>query len=384
MRLKCVRVFLLVGFTACNVFANSWICGASGNWSETINWSKGSVPDGSEETIIGCTTDSSTVTLDTYESWAYIHSNRMRVAGPSTLNITPGGSLIGPGWLRVGERGTPGEAKIVQTGGLLKLKSGGKDPTRLTLGDSQNSPGDTSGTYQISGGTLTHYVGATTSSEGSIIAGDRGGDGTLRVIGTGGTIDMGRLYMGGNPSLPGDRHSTGTLWFDVESDGVSAVGISNVVNLKPYENSISQLIVNLTEVLDDPNAAIVLVHNAGTSAVNGVFDTINGYAPPGGVVEGTEVLIDDSYYKVTYLYDADTDDMDNDIAWIPLGQTVQDQVDLNDDGKIDIYDFAAFASYWMQTCTPPDYCGGADLNRNGYVDLEDLVYLMLYWQESLP
>jgi hypothetical protein len=335
MKLKCLFVLFMVGLMVSAVSAGvpddtyakvttNW-GGTNADWDDTGVWVDESKtvlstkPNGTTEVKMGGLVNQQgdggygTITLNSEEEWGYLYSNRTRIMGKTTLSIVDGGSLIGPGWFRVGEKSAAGTSLINQTGGMLMLVAGGKDPTRLVLGDSQNATPDTYGVYKISGGTLTHNMGSATSSEGAIILGDRGGNGTFQVVGTGGTIDMGRLYVGGNVGAGTGRGAVGKMQFDLQSDGVSAVGISGtVVNLDAFGTaSTSSLVVTLTGALADEEEVIVLIHNTGTSMVVGTFDTANG----GSAVEGATVWLGgDLYKKLTYVYAADGDAIANDVA----------------------------------------------------------------------
>ena len=55
--------------------------------------------------------------------------------------------------------------------------------------------------------------------------------------------------------------------------------------------------------------------------------------------------------------------------------------DFDDDGCVDLADFAILASYWMNedVCPPPDWCGGADFDMSGTIDMLDLAYFARNW-----
>ena len=54
--------------------------------------------------------------------------------------------------------------------------------------------------------------------------------------------------------------------------------------------------------------------------------------------------------------------------------------DLSGDAEITFNDLAIFASHWLEeSCSEPDFCGGADLNQNGIVDLSDLDKFIALW-----
>ena len=59
----------------------------------------------------------------------------------------------------------------------------------------------------------------------------------------------------------------------------------------------------------------------------------------------------------------------------------QPNVDINDDGKVNIEDFAVLASWWddENACSTPDWCGGADFDMSGTVDMLDFAFFAENW-----
>jgi len=55
--------------------------------------------------------------------------------------------------------------------------------------------------------------------------------------------------------------------------------------------------------------------------------------------------------------------------------------DLNDDGTVNLEDFAVLACCWddEDACSSPGWCGGADFNMSGTVDMSDLTYFAENW-----
>jgi len=53
--------------------------------------------------------------------------------------------------------------------------------------------------------------------------------------------------------------------------------------------------------------------------------------------------------------------------------------DLNGDGYIDFSDITIVAEYWLDNCSPDDWCGGTDFSYNGTVNFEDLALLACQW-----
>ena len=358
MKLKSLIV-LLVCLMVSAVYAGAPTVNWGGgihDWDDTdvwVNESKTPIgkPDGTREIKMGglVTPDGNytppsygEITLNSTEEWSYIYSNRMRINGNTKLKIVSGGSLYGAGYFRVGERAVLGEARVEQSGGNITFVSGGNDPTRLVMGDSFSAAvGDTPGVYKIEGGSIQHTYGEVASSEGSIVIGDRHGTGTLQVIGIAPSIQMARLYIGGNSGLSGDRSSTGTLRFDLKAGGVSEVELSPTMTnatgtgtcsviIDSYgTSSTANLVVTLLETLTNPTDDIVLINNMGSSAVSGSFDNVTSNAGTVAGTEGAVVVLGGNTYYLTYMYDSVSgtkgtarDGTYNDVALIPEPATI--------------------------------------------------------------
>jgi len=269
--------------------ATDWL-NQIGQWNEDYKWSNG-VPIGDEE--IRLRGDDSLCVLSSVQTWSDLSNNRTRVYEGATLIITDGGELTGPGWLRVGASNA---GTIYQTGGLLKLQEG-KDNTRLVIGDSGGSDGH----YTISGGTLTYESG-----DGHLTLGDRGGTGTFTVWGSGSTIQMNSLRVGGRDS---GRAATGTLEFLIDELGVTPIQVNDVILDPAGDDSMAGLIVDLIGIGDgDLVPEYLLVDNTGDDPVEGIFD---------GMPEGTTLTLDTTPYYLTYVGGTG-----NDIMLVPEPATV--------------------------------------------------------------
>jgi len=269
--------------------ATDWL-NQIGQWNEDYKWSNG-VPIGDEE--IRLRGDDSLCVLSSVQTWSDLSNNRTRVYEGATLIITDGGELTGPGWLRVGA-GNAGT--VYQTGGLLKLQEG-RDNTRLVIGDSGGSDGH----YTISGGTLTYESG-----DGHLTLGDRGGTGTFTVWGSGSTIQMNSLRVGGRDS---GRAATGTLEFLIDELGVTPIQVNDVILDPAGDDSMASLIVDLIGIGDgDLVPEYLLVDNTGDDPVEGIFD---------GMPEGTTLTLDTTPYYLTYVGGTG-----NDIMLVPEPATV--------------------------------------------------------------
>jgi len=201
--------------------------------------------------------------------------------------------------------------------GLVKQDGGTVNTEKLMLG-MYGTRGVAHGQYIISGGTLTSNSGLTTNT-GRLMVGGAASNGTsannegiFTVEGSLATISMKELSVGGYSTYLGK----GTLEFKTDDGGVSPITVSTSVTLDAGgASSIANLVVsNPGEFL----GTIVLVQNTGTSLVSNLFDALNG----GSAAEGAEVTIAGGLYTLTYVYDADGDDANNDIALIPEPATI--------------------------------------------------------------
>jgi hypothetical protein len=53
--------------------------------------------------------------------------------------------------------------------------------------------------------------------------------------------------------------------------------------------------------------------------------------------------------------------------------------DLNDDCKVDFFDFNLLANEWLNACEAPIWCNRTDLNRSNFVDFGDLELMAINW-----
>ena len=301
---KLSLLLLLVALVSCGpsaLAANTWV-DQVGNWSEPNKWSGDGIPNGSAEVLIRSA--ASQCTLDS-NAGDWTTAQRLRVYVDANLIIADGGQLLGVSWMRAGTSEGPGE--VIQTGGLVKLKSGA-DSSKLIVGYENGSQGSR---YTISGGTITFLDG-----NAYLIIGYRGGEGTLTVVGTGPKIEMRKLYVGGDL---GDKGATGNLQFKIAADGVSSLKLSDNVYIdRQSDVATANLIVNA--IAEPPKAAIVLVEDTGSGGIEGKFDTITDAKGSKPAEEGAAVVLtfgDKEYhYKLTYTYDASNDGSTNDVALV--------------------------------------------------------------------
>jgi F5/8 type C domain-containing protein len=75
----------------------------------------------------------------------------------------------------------------------------------------------------------------------------------------------------------------------------------------------------------------------------------------------------------------------NDGPWTSMAElnvlAVQLDTDINNDGKVNIEDFAVLSVWWDNDggCVWPGWCGGADFNMSGTIDMLDLTYFAENW-----
>jgi len=75
----------------------------------------------------------------------------------------------------------------------------------------------------------------------------------------------------------------------------------------------------------------------------------------------------------------------NDGPWTSVVElnvlAVQPDTDINNDGKVNIEDFAVMATWWDDDggCVEPGWCGGVDFDMSGTVDMLDFTYFAENW-----
>lgn len=286
MRRLCLIV-LLVSLMTSGAFASiKWIGGA-GNWNDPCMWDKGYVPINDADEIKVSTLGTATINttlLDYGKTPGLTDGNKMAISDGSYWYMTTGGS-IGIRELKVGDSGAGGtdDGFITQDGGRIYCQAyaGGKVEVGYKVGI---------GGYTMSGGTLDGngmklMVGCGGTSAGGV--------GTFTIQGDGPTIDVASLWVGSRDTdgtYPGD----GTVEFQLNGSGdVSAID-TDAVTIDVIDNAIARLVVSGT----DPGADIVLIHNHGTGAVVGDFDTLNG----GNAHQNAHVQIGANWYSLKYQY----------------------------------------------------------------------------------
>jgi len=274
----------------------------SGNWKDAY-WNKPPVllpaapgMPGAEIKVIkprtSCIVDSN---VGTYDCKLSIGGGADLITAPK-LEIANGGNL-GMGEIRVGSGGSSASGTfgcLVQSGGTLimnhKLFVG-------RYGTSGSNPNDGKGFFTISGGTLTY---APSNSEGGLYVGAAGSDGTsegtFTIAGKAGKINVRKLYVGSDGK---NAKGTGTIEFEMEADGVSAIKAAESVLLDASKDeSKANLVINAD--MSAPKTDIMLIETAGGNTVAGVFDAVNG----GAGTEGSQVVLKagDGEYNYTLTY----------------------------------------------------------------------------------
>jgi len=279
---------------ASSAFAtNSWTNTTGASWgtppgSANTNWNSSTighvVPADTEQVkILGgtrCTLDVTTCNFNT---------QKLTVGTSSTmayLDIKAGGDITSVLEIQVGDAsGKTGT--VTQTGGTVRLNGISTKSSILEVGY-KGGPGF----YAISGGSVigNAYSELAVGPRGSA----NGGVGTFTVQGTGGSISVGKLFVGVQDAA-GSFYGTGTLGFEING-GVSAIN-ANGVWIDPVNNANAYL--NLVKTGALPSGNILLVNNTD-GAVGGQFDTMNG----GSAAEGATVILGSKTYTLTYMYDS--------------------------------------------------------------------------------
>jgi len=283
---KCVGILLVVCLMASSALAtNSWTA-STGSWGTASGWSRGWVPTDTEQVKInGGTTCTLDVAAGTFTA------NKVTVGTSGTmgyLNIVSGGSLTSVLEIQVGD--ASGKTGTVnQSGGNVYINGTSSKSSILEVGY-KGGPGF----YKLSGGSVTGnaYSELAVGPRGSV----NGGVGTFTMQGTGGSISVGKLFVGVQDAIA-SYTGTGTLAFEING-GVSAINTNGAwIDPTGIVAAVANLSVTKTGAL--PTGNIILVNNTD-GAVVGQFDQMNG----GSAAEGATVTLGSTTYTLTYMYDA--------------------------------------------------------------------------------
>jgi hypothetical protein len=323
MKLKILGVLLLVSLMATSVFAANvtWLetePNGGGSWSNAAKW------NAAPPTSPGAYNDEYKLSLQkslcTIDSAVGPYNGRLRVSsGPgdgnsSRLNIVNNGSIT-ISEFRVGDQGISGTngsiGYVYQTGGTVTMKvysSGTSYSRNLILGRCGSSGPAAKGYYKISGGSIGYLADPNNTASiivgGSVNFGATGAplasEGTFTVSGNTASITMRKLYVGTDGTYSG----TGTVAFEIGDSGVSKIVLDDACSIVLDATGTSGTTNLVLSSLSDPPASdIVLIQQAGTSAVAGIFDKLNGVV--GGADEGDTVVLGSNTYMLTYLYNAE-------------------------------------------------------------------------------
>lgn len=309
-------VLLVSLITGSALASNTWYGSDQlhGYWSDANGWSRSYVPVDTEDVKI--IRPNTGVIVDTNAgTWA--NSRIYMASGPTIADqaemwIVDGGYLdIAKDW-NIGDAGATGNgdiATVTQSGGQVNISSSGN----IAVG--RKAGGE--GYYIMYGGQMT--------GDGDLFVGAAGADGSkgeFRVVGTGPSINVGRLYVASSSSA-GDNAGTGTLAFKI-CHTVSKIVVAGTVSIDA--NEIGTAILDVNSTVSAFASHYVLVERTDTGGIQGDFDTILDYDGAGSGAEGSTVVLFNGTttknYTITYTFDAGGDGQNNDIALIPEPATV--------------------------------------------------------------
>ena len=224
--------------------------------------------------------------------------------GNGTVNLTNGSIDVYTG-IRIGNSSSTnrtGNGILNVDGGSLISTSG---TAYLVVGYNQNSSVTTPDQMNVTAGEV---------SVRKFIIG-QAGRGILTVSGGDALLNCTNFIVGGNANPDSPLYGEGTVVFQVGASGVSAIHASTGVSIDPgAESSVATLIVSLNAAPIFGN--ILLIDNQGESAVDGIFDSLNG----GSAMEGALVTLSfggtDYDYALTYQGIGGTDGLANDVMLI--------------------------------------------------------------------
>lgn len=136
----------------------------------------------------------------------------------------------------------------------------------------------------------------------------------------------------------------------------------------PYNSAESSPLVALDTTSDFNIYRLVIFNGLGQLYVNGDLTVT---LPTGVIDDHSSFLVfgDPSLLPTCEL----------EIEYVRFG-AISKPADLNADGIVNLVDFAAFASGWLESgCGLPDWCGGRDFDTSGEVGMEDLAELATQW-----
>jgi hypothetical protein len=316
-------------------------------------------------------------------------------SGEGVINLNSG--LFDTSWsISVGNDGT---GTITQTDGTFN--SG-----MITLGDDNGS----TGTYQISGGTLSasslrlgiHYIRTSDStfdiqsSDPNSPIHDPSNDPNITFTGDFSILSANSVFT----ADPGSKIKMAGKY----ADFINELDAANQLNVLGLKNLTMEFTGNPTATYCtyeaaskelDPNAISYCGGNftLDTLAVGGstpsrvalvdYFDNGNGgigneclYVRKLIVTAGSTLNL--SGLNLYYLEAQIDGTVSGGTPTIYPSKT-----DIDNNGQVDMEDVKIIANNWLSTgCSCPDYCNGADINLDGRVDLQDLALVAMDWLEG--
>jgi hypothetical protein len=263
----------------------------SGNWSEDANWDAVIKPD--ETRTIRLRKSNSTVcTLNTAQK---LMRARLVVSNGQIFNIENGGSLD-CGWARFGW------STVNMTGnGTLRLNN-----ENLIMGCPIYGAGACVWTMSD---TSKVDISQDADNEQILAISQDNAAGTLKLVGSGVTVNCKHLYVG-YARYPGFAPHA-TLEYVMDAGGVSTIHVGYRTHLSEGAAT-AHLVLKAAGSL--PAKDLVLIETKGKAKIkgDGAFDTLNG----GPAAEGTPITLGGNQYTLTYQYEANGDGYRNDIALV--------------------------------------------------------------------
>jgi hypothetical protein len=152
--------------------------------------------------------------------------------------------------------------------------------------------------------------------------------------------------------------------------GITQTGI-RMTNSCLFTNASSSPFIALDTTSNFNVYRVVLFNGTGQLYINDVFITSLPIGP-----------VDDHSPFLAFGDPSELPTCEIEMEYMCFG-VVAELADLNADGRVDLADFAVFASRWMENgCGLPDWCGNADLDMTGSVDISDMLTFTSYWLDG--
>lgn len=308
-------LILLVGLIASSASAST-TAAQSGNWNDPNTWSSyPSLPPVDEDVKLSGGDDITVTVNDDRGSY----QKKLAIARGNILSMTAG-ALTFDDDIKVGDGGASSSGTDI---GYLNISGG-----TLTAGDriaiGYYSSGGGEGYMTVSGTAVVDVTGG-----GGVKVGCENGDGAygyLKIVGDDVSFTSADRFHVANDSTSGEGDlGHGVVEFELNEDGY----VSRIVceyatfDSQDSEDAIAELIITATGTVNAVD--IVLWESTSTSSTVGEFDTLsNGTVTVSGE-EGAEIQLGTEWFRLTYAYDCDdldTDDNDIALVWIPEPATM--------------------------------------------------------------